>query len=218
MKTTHEIILKILLANKNHDGIRYREIYARMTDEEKEVFGNNPKSVSNVSRGISKKGLIEHAVINEFGNDIYLFSISNGGEKALEDHLNGLDVKPKKEIKSEAIDVEKAVIKPNMKTMISKDSNVKDVELNPFQQIVMHLEGIKQWIKPYLETQPQPTLKYKVGDRVVKIGGDYSITGTIVAAFTKTSGAERYVLEADNPKGLLHIYSESNLTYENNPN
>lgn len=54
-------------------------------------------------------------------------------------------------------------------------------------------------------------MKFKTGDRVIKFGGDYSLTGVIVAAFEKTSGAERYVLEADVPKGLLHIYSENNL-------
>jgi hypothetical protein len=54
-------------------------------------------------------------------------------------------------------------------------------------------------------------MKFKVGDRAMKFGGDYSLTGVIVAAFIKTSGVERYVLEADVPKGLLHIYSENNL-------
>lgn len=46
-------------------------------------------------------------------------------------------------------------------------------------------------------------------DRVTKITGDYSFDGTIVAAFDKLDGKERYVVEDD--RGALHIYSESNL-------
>jgi len=49
------------------------------------------------------------------------------------------------------------------------------------------------------------------GDRVKKIGGDYSVTGTVVSAFYKASGQMRYVVEADQPRGLLHIYSAANL-------
>ena len=55
--------------------------------------------------------------------------------------------------------------------------------------------------------------RFAVGDRVRKIGGDYQLEGVIVAAFRKTSGAVRYVVEADVPKGLLHIYSDTNLVY-----
>ncbi len=51
----------------------------------------------------------------------------------------------------------------------------------------------------------------KVGQRVKKIGGEYELEGTIVAVFQKLSGTTRYVVEADVPKGLLHIYGPSNL-------
>lgn len=47
------------------------------------------------------------------------------------------------------------------------------------------------------------------GDTVRKIGGDYTFEGTIVAEFTKLSGAMRYVVEDD--RGVLHIYSAKNL-------
>jgi hypothetical protein len=57
-------------------------------------------------------------------------------------------------------------------------------------------------------------MKFKIGDRVRKIGGDYQMDGTVVAAFLTTSGAERYVFEANEPKGLLHIYSERNLDFQ----
>ena len=56
-------------------------------------------------------------------------------------------------------------------------------------------------------------MKFKVGDRVKKVGGDYKLKGVVVAAFRKKSGAIRYVVEADKPKGLLHIYSGKNLEY-----
>jgi len=54
-------------------------------------------------------------------------------------------------------------------------------------------------------------MKFKVGDRVVKVTGDYSIIGTIIAAFKTLCGNERYVLEAEVPPGLLHIYGPNNL-------
>ncbi len=52
---------------------------------------------------------------------------------------------------------------------------------------------------------------FKVGDKVRKVGGDYTLEGVVVAAFRKTSGKERYVVEADVPAGLLHICSAENL-------
>ena len=52
-------------------------------------------------------------------------------------------------------------------------------------------------------------MKYAPGDKVHKVGGDYVFVGTVVAAFRKLSGAERYVVEDD--RGLLHIFSEKNL-------
>ena len=50
-----------------------------------------------------------------------------------------------------------------------------------------------------------------VGDRVKKCTGDYSVTGWIVAAFRKRSGAVRYVVECEQPAGLLLIYNQSQL-------
>lgn len=49
----------------------------------------------------------------------------------------------------------------------------------------------------------------KVGDIVDKVGGDYTFTGTVVAASTKLSGKVRVVVEDD--RGILHIFSETNL-------
>lgn len=48
-----------------------------------------------------------------------------------------------------------------------------------------------------------------VGDRVSKVGGDYTFEGIIVAGFYKLSGAPRYVVEDD--RGVLHVYSFKNL-------
>jgi len=54
--------------------------------------------------------------------------------------------------------------------------------------------------------------KYIIGDRVKKVGGDYTFVGIVVAAFCKQSGAIRYVVEDD--RGVLHIYSDKNLEYD----
>lgn len=52
--------------------------------------------------------------------------------------------------------------------------------------------------------------KFQVGDKVEKISGDYTFEGIVVAAFSKLSGKTRYVVE--NPDGILHIFSEKQLT------
>lgn len=51
--------------------------------------------------------------------------------------------------------------------------------------------------------------QFKTGDLVSKVGGDYTFDGTVVAVFTKLSGAIRLVVEDD--RGVLHVYSEKNL-------
>ena len=48
--------------------------------------------------------------------------------------------------------------------------------------------------------------QFKVGDKVEKIGGDYTFVGYVVAVFAKLSGAIRFVVEDD--RGVLHVYSE----------
>lgn len=50
---------------------------------------------------------------------------------------------------------------------------------------------------------------FVMGDRVKKVGGDYTFEGVVVAAFTKLSGVARYVVEDD--RGVLHVYSAKNL-------
>lgn len=57
----------------------------------------------------------------------------------------------------------------------------------------------------------QEPVTYPAGSRVRKVGGDYSLTGTVAAAFHKRSGVVRYVVEADHPAGLLMIYREEQL-------
>lgn len=52
-------------------------------------------------------------------------------------------------------------------------------------------------------------MKFFVGDKVEKVGGDYTFKGVVVAAFYKLSGAPRYVVEDD--RGVLHVYSAANL-------
>ncbi len=53
-----------------------------------------------------------------------------------------------------------------------------------------------------------------IGDKVEKIGGDYTFIGIVVSKFGKLSGKIRFVVEDD--RGILHVYSEKNLKkYEN---
>jgi hypothetical protein len=47
------------------------------------------------------------------------------------------------------------------------------------------------------------------GQKVEKVGGDYTFVGIIVSKFQKLSGVVRYVVEDD--RGVLHVYSEKNL-------
>lgn len=47
----------------------------------------------------------------------------------------------------------------------------------------------------------------QAGDKAEKFGGNYQATGTIVAVFKTTAGAERVVFEFDQPKGMLHIFT-----------
>ena len=48
---------------------------------------------------------------------------------------------------------------------------------------------------------------FECGDEVKKEGGDCVFHGIVVAAFQKTSGKVRYVVE--NGDGILHIFSYS---------
>ena len=52
-------------------------------------------------------------------------------------------------------------------------------------------------------------LEFRVGNKVKKVGGDYTFEGIVVAAFLKLSGVSRYVVEDD--RGILHVYSGKNL-------
>lgn len=57
-------------------------------------------------------------------------------------------------------------------------------------------------------------MKFSVGDKVEKVGGDYTFVGVVVSAFKKLSGVDRYVVEDD--RGILHVYSEKNLRFQDN--
>lgn len=54
-------------------------------------------------------------------------------------------------------------------------------------------------------------LLFGSGDEVVKVGGDYTFRGKVVARFFKLSGKARYVVE--NQDGILHIFSEKQLAF-----
>ena len=49
-------------------------------------------------------------------------------------------------------------------------------------------------------------MKFNVGDKVEKVGGDYTFEGIVVSVFEKLSGAIRLVVEDD--RGVLHVYNE----------
>jgi hypothetical protein len=49
----------------------------------------------------------------------------------------------------------------------------------------------------------------RLGDKVEKVGGDYSYRGTVVSVLTKASGATRVVVE--NADGMLFIFNPTSL-------
>lgn len=53
----------------------------------------------------------------------------------------------------------------------------------------------------------------KIGDRVLKVTGDYRIEGEVRSIFTKANGATRVVVEHEASGGgsFLHIYSAEQL-------
>ena len=58
-------------------------------------------------------------------------------------------------------------------------------------------------------------LPFKNGDKVKKVGGDYTFEGEIVSGFFKKSGVIRYVVEDD--RGCLHIFSTNQLQLQQEP-
>ena len=54
---------------------------------------------------------------------------------------------------------------------------------------------------------------FKVGDRVLKVTGDYRIYGEVRAVFTKKNNETRIVVEhnAEGGGSFLHIYNPNNL-------
>lgn len=57
---------------------------------------------------------------------------------------------------------------------------------------------------------------FKIGDKVSKVGGDYTFDGVIVSVYYKLSGQLRYVAEDD--RRINHIFSEKNLILTQPPN
>lgn len=58
--------------------------------------------------------------------------------------------------------------------------------------------------------------KFKIGQKVRKVTGEYNITGEVRSVFTKSDGSIRIVVEhtAEGGGSFLHIYSEANLRNE----
>lgn len=79
---------------------------------------------------------------------------------------------------------------------------------------------LEEWIssvmvQKYIEQEQEDKMQaqFKVGDKVEKVGGDYTFVGVVVSVFQKLSGAVRLVVEDD--RGVLHVYSEKNLRMKN---
>lgn len=55
--------------------------------------------------------------------------------------------------------------------------------------------------------------KFEIGDRVLKVTGDYLISGEVRSVFTMINGAVRIVVEhkAEAGGSFLHVYGENNL-------
>ena len=62
--------------------------------------------------------------------------------------------------------------------------------------------------------QPEtPPKAYSVGQKITKKpGGEYTFEGTVVAAFRKCNGAERYVVEND--EGIMHIMAKGGMIHK----
>lgn len=64
------------------------------------------------------------------------------------------------------------------------------------------------------DVKPYSFFKFRVGDRVVKVGGSYQANGIIVGIAVTTQQQVRYVFEFKDYPGMLHIFNESQLEYE----
>lgn len=55
--------------------------------------------------------------------------------------------------------------------------------------------------------------KFKIGDHVVKVTGDYRISGEVRSVFSMVNGSIRIVVEhkAEGGGSFLHVYGEANL-------
>ena len=54
-------------------------------------------------------------------------------------------------------------------------------------------------------------MKFNIGDIVTKVTGDYHLIGTVVSAFKKLDGTDRFIVEVHVVPGLLLIFNEKQL-------
>jgi len=83
---------------------------------------------------------------------------------------------------------------------LCKHCHNKQHILEKFKDLRMHCRVCSNEIKS------EDRMKFKVGDKVEKVGGDYTFVGHVVATFPKLSGVIRLVVEDD--RGVLHVYGE----------
>jgi hypothetical protein len=76
-------------------------------------------------------------------------------------------------------------------------------------EVIAERDRLRAMLRPNFNPGAEAAV-YWLGDEVEKTGGDYTFHGEVVAVFAKRSGAIRYVVE--DAQGLLHIFSDKNLT------
>lgn len=105
-----------------------------------------------------------------------------------------------------------------------KDNEIKDLPKESASQVAAY-EGedfelpslpVIECVNPEKDTIVKAMLAStkQTGHRAKKIGGSYQAAGTVVSDFHTLAGERRVVFEFDEPKGMLHIFSPQQISFE----